>query len=190
MKRIPSSFEEKQSAISRTSPPLHLLREYDSAGAPPGSAPLPERAVMDENPVACHDLQVGAADIDPDHSRSTWPWLSKRTLPDRCTASGPSPLDAAMRRSAISSSMQATIPTRLVVMRGLTSTMYGRSARTISIPQYPWQPSTFRLFCGPDYLIEPGVMLSGSLLQASRTCHAIHPDMLAVQSKGEGGFSR
>jgi len=82
----------------------------------------PERAVMDMGTRTVDDFEVGAADVDPDHSRSSLPSLSNLTRPERWTDAGAFPYEASTRTRAISSSMQAAIPTILVVGLGLTST--------------------------------------------------------------------
>ncbi|KAF5030368.1 hypothetical protein DSECCO2_638830 [anaerobic digester metagenome] len=84
--------------------------------------PLPERAVVDMHAGIVDDLEVRTADIDADHTRLILPPVSNRTLPERCTSPNASPCDALKRMSAISSSMMAAMPTRLVVGLGLTST--------------------------------------------------------------------
>src|SRR5208337_462351 len=101
----------------RIGPPLHVAQEVVRDGCL-----LPEGAVVEVDAVLVDNLEIRAPDIDPDHSCVTFPCVSNRTLPFRWTPAGPSPFEAAMRRSAISSSMQAAIPTRLVVIRGFTST--------------------------------------------------------------------
>ena len=126
--------------------------------------PFPERAVMEVRTSIIDDFKISTPHIDPNHIRVTFPCVSKRALPVRCTWSGPPPFDAATRISAISSFMQAAMPTRLVVIRGFTSTTYTASETTISIPQYPWHPRTSTTF------------LATSMISASRAgCTGVSP---------------